>query len=247
MSAPTAERIDSQQYIRVLLEQMVGRSHLINITSKTDNRSAVSSVLRVDADGRSFLLDTPYINDDSAQSEFDSISVSGKSQGSSIQFETELMGTVKEEGLSLHRYAFPQELFYSSQRSSYRVDTRDFETLIHFSTTSGFTFNAPLCDISDGGLRVTTKKSVIKSITKGDDIFCALDIDDGSCHKLKVKLCQPSKVDDPNLIEFGATFVDLLPHQKSQISQYIATLERKLLRKQHSIPDAVPLSEQNKE
>ncbi|MCW8825203.1 MAG: flagellar brake protein, partial [Gammaproteobacteria bacterium] len=83
MSAPTAERIDSQQYIRVLLEQMVGRSHLINITSKTDNRSAVSSVLRVDADGRSFLLDAPYINDDSAQSEFDSISVSGKSQGSS--------------------------------------------------------------------------------------------------------------------------------------------------------------------
>ncbi|MCW8825841.1 MAG: PilZ domain-containing protein, partial [Gammaproteobacteria bacterium] len=171
----------------------------------------------------------------------------GKSQGSSIQFETKLMGTVKEEGLSLHRYAFPKELFYSSQRSSYRVDTRDFETLIHFSTSSDFTFDAPLCDISDGGLRVTTKKSVIKSITKGDDIFCALDIDDGSCQKLKVKLCQPSKLDDPNLIEFGATFVDLLPHQKSQISQYIATLERKLLRKQHSIPDAVPLSEQNKE
>lgn len=241
-AAPSAERINSLQYIRVLLDQMANRCHLVTITAQLDQQVAVSTLMRVDGKNREILLDRPYFTDSAAGFELssaDMVNIMGRNDGSSISFQAEFKETVEEQGLSLYRFAFPRELSYSAQRASHRVNTRDFDTNISFNTSSGYAFEAALCDISDGGLRVRAGKSVINGLTKGDEIFCKMDIDDGSCNKLKVRLCKPSKTDDPNIIEFGATFVELSVHQKSQISRYIAGLERKSLRKQHAIPESV--------
>lgn len=245
-TAPSAERINSLQYIRVLLDQMANRAHLVTITTPSGQQSAVSTLMRVDGKKREILLDSPYITDLTAEFELssaDMVNISGGSDGSSISFQAEFKEIVEEQGLPLYRFSFPKELSYSAQRASHRVNTRDFDTNISFSSSSGYAFEAALCDISGGGLRVMAEKSVIKGLSKGDEIFCKMDIDDGSCNKLKVRFCKPSKTDDPNNIEFGATFVELSAHQKSQISHYIAGLERKLLRKQHAIPESVPLNE----
>jgi len=241
-ATPSVERISSLQYIRVLLDQMTNRGHLVTITGLEDQQVAVSTLMRVDGKNREILLDSPYITDSVAGfdlSRADMVNILGRNDGSSISFQTEFKEIVEEEGLSLYRFAFPSELSYSAQRASHRVNTRDFDTNISFNTSSGYAFEAALCDISGGGLRVRAGKSAIKGLTKGDEIFCKMDIDDGSCNKLKVILCKPSKTDDPNTIEFGATFVELSAHQKSQISRYIAGLERKSLRKQHAIPETV--------
>jgi c-di-GMP-binding flagellar brake protein YcgR len=246
-ATPAAETIVSRQYIRVLLEQAANRSNLLKVSHLNKPQDLISTLLRVEGEGRTFVLDRPY-SVDSATSELgltkaDLVNISGMSGNASLSFQAEFREVIQEEGLSLYRFAFPEEISYVAQRASHRVNTRDFDTLISFTTSSGYTFQAPLCDISDGGLRVRAERDIIKLISKGDHIYCALDIDDDCCKKLEVKLCKPSKVDDPKLIEFGATFVELLPYQKSQISHYIAGLERKLLRKQHAIPEAAPLNE----
>ena len=240
----SAERIDSRQYIRVLLDQMANKCHLVNITSQLDQTAAVSTLMRVDGKNREILFDKPYVTDPTVEFELspaDSFTISGGSYGSSISFQSEFIEIVEELGLALYRFTFPKELLYSTQRASHRVNMRDFDTSISFSTSSGYSFDAPLCDISDGGIRVRAGKSVIKGLTKGDKIFCKLGIDD-SCDKLRVTLCKPSKTEDSNTIEFGATFMGLSHHQKSQISHYIAGLERKSLRKHHSIPEPITLS-----
>lgn len=240
-TTPPVERINSLQYIRVLLDQMASRCHLVTVTT-LDQQVAISAIMRVDGKNREILLDSPYKTDSAAGFEFsnsDMVNISGGNDGSSISFQVEFKEIVVEQGLSLYRFAFPLELSYSAQRATHRVNTRDFDLNISFSASSGYAFEAALCDISDGGLRVRAEKSVIKGLSKGDEIFCKMDIDDGSCNKLKVRLCKPSKTDDPNTIEFGATFVELSAHQKTQISYYIAGLERKLLRKQHAIPESV--------
>jgi len=246
-AAPPVEKIESLQYIRVLLEQAVSRCSLVNISDLTNNQNAISTLLRVDGDGRMFIMDKPYFTDNSNEerkiSKSEIFSIVGKSRGASLSFEAEFKDIIKEDGLNLYRFSFPKEVVYSAQRASHRVDTRDFDTSIPFTTSSGYSFDAPLRDISDGGLRVRAGRADIKSITKGDRIYCALDIGDNSGKKLEVKLCKPSKVDDPNMIEFGATFIELFPYQKTLISHYIAGLERKMLRKQHAIPEAIPLIE----
>ena len=245
-STPPVEKIESLQYIRVLLEQVVSRGNLVNVLNSTNQQHGISTLLAVDGNGQTFTMDKPFmadsVGDEWELSKSEPLNITGKNRGTSISFQAEFKGKVEEEGLTLYRFCFPKEIVYSAQRASHRVDTRDFDTLISFFTSSGYAFEAPLCDISDGGLRVRASRETIKSITKGDQIYCSLDTDDDSCKKLEVKLCKPSKVvDDPNMIEFGATFTDLLPHQKTLISQYIAGLERKVLRKQHAIPEAAPL------
>lgn len=240
------EKIDSLQYIRVLLEQMASRRDLINISNQSSHTTAISTLMRVDGKRRELILDKPYVTDQNHELELsksDSVTISGVSGGSSISFQAEFIESGEEQGLPLYSFSFPNELSYSPQRASHRVDTRDFGETIAFTTSSEYQFEVDLCDISDGGLRVRASKSAIKGLTKGDEIFCRLDIEDGSCNKVKVRLCKPSKTDDPNTIEFGATFIDLSPHQKGQISHHIAGLERKLLRKQHSIPESVALNE----
>jgi len=230
-----------------LLEQTVNRCTLVNIESPENHFTAISTLLRVNGEEQTFMMDRPYSTDraesDPGLSKSNLTHITGKSRGASLSFQAEFRGMLEEEGLTLYRFSFPKEIAYAAQRASYRVDTRDSDTLISFTTSSGNVFKAPLCDISDGGLRVMAGRDTIKSIAKGDRIYCTLDIEDESCRKLEVKLCKPSKVDDPNMIEFGATFVDLLPFQKTLISHYIAGMERKLLRKHHAIPEPVPLKE----
>ncbi len=241
--APSAEQIDSPQHIGVLLNQMLGAGNLVAITTGANSPVAVSALMGVDGKNREILLDSPYVTNSSAVklalSNNDTADISGINDGSSLFFQAPFKEIVEERGLRLYRFAFPTKLFYSAQRESHRVNVRDFDINIAFSTSSAHLFDAPLCDISDGGLRILVEKSVIKGLSRADDIFCKIDIDEGSCNEIKVKLCHPAKTDIPNIIDLGAVFTELSAHQKGQISHYIAGIERKLLRKQRLVTEPV--------
>ncbi len=233
------DQIDSFHYIRLLLDRLIEERVLFNLQLGTSQAPAISTLLGVNVEGRTFDLDAPFRI---GQREFAPIvkgqplAITAKLKGTTVSFRSELQSVIDDQGMIIYRCPFPQQVSYSQQRHNFRVETKDLEINARLYTSSGKSFQARLIDISKGGMRVYIHNKIANKLKVRLMLSCDINFDsDGEQERVRVavrNILPPTEEGDEMAI-VGFKFIEIDARQEQQLTHRIAKIERQLLREQN--------------
>ncbi len=233
------EQIDSFHYIRLLLDRLIEDRVLFNLQLGTSQVPAISTLLGVNVEERTFDLDAPFRI---GQSEFiltakgQPLAITAKLKGTTVSFRSELQSVVDDQGMILYRCHFPQQVNYSQQRHNFRVETKDLEINARLYTSTGKSFQARLIDISKGGMRVYIHNKIASKLKIRLMLSCDINFDsDGEQERVRVAVRNilPPTEEGEEMAIVGFKFIEIDARQELQLTHRIAKIERQLLREQN--------------
>lgn len=239
---PAYEDIESFQYIRLLFDRLADERILFHVKNSTDKSSAISTLLEVHVDSKTFTIDPPFSSTGTFHLEPDqNFAIIAHLHGTSVTFKTKLDEKVDDDGMKLYRCHFPAKLRYSQQRNNYRVETNGMEIPVRMFTSSGKHFQVDLVDISNGGMRVMMRQQIAAKMRVKTALTTDIHFDgDNDSDRLRAVVCNigGSKTTKNNETGesvtktlIGFKFVDMDTRQEGQLAHKIAKIERQLLRK----------------
>jgi len=207
---------------------------LLRITIPGENQAYLSALLELHPlDGYLLLDELNPTEGNAALQRVRRIGVTAQLQGVDISFTTELLDTGSSEQIVFYRLAMPKGLRYQQRRTSYRARinlARDIPVLL--TRADGVTLEGQLFDISVGGIGTRHKPGKTDLVQQGEVWGeCIIRLDGKQEIRSALEVCFIGEDSRSRQMRLGGKFLKLDRLQIRIIENFVAALERDLLKK----------------
>ncbi len=162
----------------------------------------------------------------------DRINISGSNAGVTINFSSQILDMAEQDGNPYYKIQFPKVIEYCQRRQSHRVPVGISDPVkVIFVTENNLMINGELRDVSLGGFSVRLNHSVSDDIQAGDELpKCILQMPKGSRIVCSVEVRRNYTNAGSNMPMMGAMITDINKQDKRVLQQFIAKLERDMMK-----------------
>jgi flagellar brake protein len=217
-----------------LLNRVKDSHSLVTVRLPDSTRGYNSAVLEVDSANSQLQLDE--LKPSSGHNELlkaGRLQVNTRIKGIEITFDGIIVADGISDGIAYYRIKLPTSLEYSQQRAHYRA-TVGYATRVPVQLTrdNGESLSGNLNDISVGGIGIRFSTGLAKSLDPGELIpNCQLRLPTDIELTCEIEIRFQSVSVRGNSRMVGARFIQLSPAQENAIAQYVAALDRELVKK----------------
>lgn len=160
----------------------------------------------------------------------DDLTIQVSHGGTLYQFKSRhLSPTIEEDGFPCHKIAFPQQLDFSEQRTSFRVPIRREQApSVNILTHDGQRLHAQLENISDNGLCI--RLHVPQTISDTQLVHCEINFTDFEPLSLDAQVRHNKAAPQVPASRIGMEFSSLSSLTRKQLSQWLMKLQRHHIR-----------------
>jgi len=228
------DHITQPAQIAGVLKRLQEAHVLLRITIPGENQAYLSALLEVQLVDNFLLLDElnpPEGN--AALQRVRRIGVSAQLQGVDISFTTELMDVGSSAQVAFYRLAMPKSMRYQQRRSSFRARINLARVVpVLLAREDGAALEGELFDISVGGIGTRHKPGKATEVRQGeiwDD--CIIRLEGSQEIRSAIEVCFIGEDSRSRQMRLGGRFIKLAPQQTKIIENFVAALERDLLKK----------------
>jgi c-di-GMP-binding flagellar brake protein YcgR len=226
--------VDSPREIVALLRQISDKNQLIRVLIKGEADVCVTSLLEVDPDTNTMVLDRPVSRDQVAR-----IAAAGAVRCETsldkirILFGADGLAEISYQGGTALRANIPSSLIRLQRREYYRMATpvtNPVRVTIPLPAELGGTLEVfPLADISCGGIAILDNKQILGN--NAGDIFagCRLDLPEIGPVMTSLQIrnsLEMTLLNNKTNRRLGCEFVDISRGNLAAVQRYITKLER---------------------
>ncbi|NOX08555.1 MAG: hypothetical protein GXP22_03545 [Gammaproteobacteria bacterium] len=232
--SPQWEKITRPAQIINLLNRSKEDHDLINITLSGDKQIYHSSILRIQAQETTILLDElvpasghKHITPASR------IQVRLRCRGAEIRFLTRIKKISSHKGIAIYHADLPDSIHHLQRREYFRIKTHS-DSLQLTIPLAGSSIRGQLSDISRGGVGIII--SAATSLSSGQFLpSCRLILPqeiiiNGS---LSIRSSRKGRVN--NTLHIGGILSDISRQERNTLDRYVTKLERALIRRSQKV------------
>ena len=216
-----------------LLKSLVQNRVLLAIDAIVFDVTVSSTILEVDLNGDSFLLDE-FVPRTANQflAEGTRLSMSCKLYGVPMHFYTKILETGQQNSINFYRCQIPETLDYHQNRTDYRLRNKDsdkpsFQFIGHKHQAPG-----NVVDISLGGISVLFDARPA-DFTEGEPLGIEITFDETTLITTDAIVKHIGENKRENSVRVGLGFVNLDSRAQRLVGQWIKNNERKRLRRRN--------------
>ncbi|MBG7618408.1 flagellar brake protein [Herbaspirillum sp. AP02] len=228
-------RVHSRREIIALLTSMMEKNQLLSLLIKGGSESVITSILEVDADDDSVIIDaapSAMLNESIVASK--RINFEALYNSIRITFAVDGASQIEYQNRPAFRVAIPESLVRLQRREYFRIPTpiaKPLRCTFRVTQTDGSfaTVITLLNNISAGGVGITDEKKILPSTPGMIYEDCQLELGDNTLVsvKLQVRDCKEFKMTNGKVVNrFGCQFVDIPRTVLAAIQRFITKLER---------------------
>ncbi len=232
--SPEIERISLAPQIMSLLRRLQESRSLLSVTVAGSDELYNSAVVEVDTDHGYVLLDelTP-VEGHLRLLQSRALHAHARLRGVDISFAGALEETGEKDGIAFYRLPIPALINYRQRRASFRARV-GLGTPISVELGSPQTpeLDGMLYDISLGGIGAMMHAGKKTDLHQGS-VFdkCEIRLPKGHEITCRLEICYVNSDERRHALRIGGRYIDLGRAQEKIIAQFVAAMERELLRK----------------
>lgn len=162
----------------------------------------------------------------------DTVNISGSNAGVTINFSSKILAIAEQNDNPYYKIPFPQAIEYCQRRETHRVPVGITDPVkVVFVTEDNVLLHGELRDISIGGFSARLNHSIIEDFQPGDKLpKCILQMPKGSRIVSSVEIRRKFVNVGSGLPMMGVMFTNINKQDRRVLQQYIAKLERDLMK-----------------
>jgi c-di-GMP-binding flagellar brake protein YcgR len=232
---PRAEIILTRSEVLDILQRLVLNRLFVTVNLPDSATPYNSTILEVDHQGGSFILDELYPEDGHRRLvENGALRVRARLQGAEVSFSSEMRDVGEEAGIAYYRVAAPESVRYRQRRRAFRVaadNLADIPVLLKLEGREE-PISALLHDISAGGLSFWLAPDAGVWLSPLQRIpLCEVRVPGATplLTELEVRNVRLDDVRREHIV--GARFVTAEPQVRQRIGRIVAAFQREALRR----------------
>jgi c-di-GMP-binding flagellar brake protein YcgR len=219
--------VTGKTYILTLLQSLVRRRLLVSIFLPGSDVQYTSTVLKVDSQDNSLILDELFpLSGHKLLEKVRQLRLFAHLGGAAMGFTTRLRAVESEEGLYYYRLEFPDSVNYLQRRDDHRVVVSLLKIHAELYDHQGKVHKGILQDISTGG--ISLKLAEADAFHRNDVFRCTLHLPGEEPFHCKIDISSKRAAVDQVVV--GGSFAGLDKRGEHALWRVVAELERRLLR-----------------
>lgn len=228
------EKITDPGRVVGLLTRIVENRGLLTVSLRGANEPYNSALLELHPDRGYMVLDE--LNPKKGHQQLltaREMNVHTRLKGVEISFAARVESVGDNAGIAFYRVALPTTLNYLQRRAYYRARVSVAKRVpVRITRDDGTEIDGELRDISLGGIGIRCSPTRAQSLADGEHIpHCAISLPASEKIACKVDVCFVNRSLRDGYWAIGARFVELSPAQQKRVAEFVATLDRELMKK----------------
>lgn len=222
-------RLDDRSYVITLLNKLVQHRVLVSVTLSDQPQVYTSTLLLVDADKNTLLLDEifPAVGRRHLL-EAKSCHLHARVEGATLNTELSFIEAVKDNVLIYYLFEFPEVVEYTQRREGHRVRVDSLNVVAEIYSANGMAYKGILHDFSPGGVSLELDEG---SDFRNTEIYrCTLYPPHETPFHCKLEICCRRHDAPRKKVILGGSFVELDRRGEHAVNKLVTELERQLLR-----------------
>ena len=221
--------VSGRTYVLTLLQSLIRRRVLVSIYLPDSDVQYTSTVLSIDPQTGTFLLDELY-----PLSGHPKLEASGKLRlfaqldGAALGFDATLQAVEHQEGLYYFSLLLPDKVSYLQRRDDHRVVVSRLAIHAELYDHNGKVHKVILNDISTGGINLVLPQGEEQAFHQNGVYSCILHLPGEEPFHCDIDICY--KHQQGNDLIIGGSYVGLDTRSEHALRRVVVELERRLLR-----------------
>lgn len=224
-----SRHLEDKGYVLTLLGRLIQHRVLVQITLPNNPQTYTSTVLSLDVEQNTLLLDQIFPAVQREQLSADGLcELHARVEGASLSCQLRLQGIDEGSGLVCYRMQLPEAVAYTQRREGHRVRVDSLGVVAEIYSDNGMACKGILHDFSPGGVSLELEDD--RWFRSTEVYRCTLYLPHEPPFHCKLEICcrRHDAAKDRQIL--GGSFVELDKRGENTVSKLVTELERQLLR-----------------
>lgn len=216
-------------YIATLFDRLIRRHVLVSLFFEGDPTRYISTIMSLEGDNATVLLDTPYPS--AAQAKIapgGRIQLEARVDGTALRCALNVRQLVDQQGMMLIRTELPASVDYAQRRQGHRVRIDTLAVPAEIYAADGMAYKGVIYDIATAGVSLVLED--IRPFLNTEVYRCTLYPHGEPSFHSRIEIC--CRRHDAALGRYilGGSFVELDRRLEHNLNRLVTEMERQLLR-----------------